>query len=105
MAKRQTKRARPVERVVTALTFRTQLGQILKRVRDDKERFVVEKRGDPQGVLIGVDEYIRSFARPIPSVQAIRKDAKAKGLDRITLREINREIKAARRESKKKKSE
>jgi hypothetical protein len=31
-----------IPRVVTALTARTQLGQILRRVRQDKEKFVIE---------------------------------------------------------------
>jgi prevent-host-death family protein len=90
---------------VPALTARTQLGQILRRVRIDKEKFVVEKRGEPQAVILNVEEYLRLFAEPTPTVNAIRREVKAKGLHRITLREINREIKLARRELRKKKSE
>jgi hypothetical protein len=102
MAKTHTKTARPVERIVTALTARTQFGQILRRVHKDKEKFVVQRRGELQAVILNVDEYLRLFAKPIPSVEAIRREAKAKGLDRITMREINREIKQARRELRKK---
>jgi prevent-host-death family protein len=105
MAKGRTKTAKPIERIVTALTARTQFGQILRRVRNDKEKFVVERRGEPQAVILNVEEYLRLFARPTPAVAAIRREAKAKGLDRLTLREINREIKLARRELRKKKSE
>jgi prevent-host-death family protein len=105
MAKGRTKTARRVERIVPALTLRTQLGQILRRVRNDKEKFIVEKRGEPQAVILNVEEYVRLFAKPTPAVAAIRREAKAKGLDRMTLREINREIKLARRELRKKKSE
>jgi prevent-host-death family protein len=101
MAKRRGKSTAPVERIVTALTFRTQLGQILRRVRDDKEKFVVEKRGEAQGVFISVEEYLRLFARPVPEFEAVRRDAKAKGLDRLRLRDINREIKRYRRAAKK----
>lgn len=105
MTKRSTKTAGRVERIVPALTARTQLGQILRRVRNDKEKFVVEKRGEPQAVILNVEEYLRLFSKPISSLTAIRREARAKGLDRLTLREINREIKLARRELKKKKSE
>ena len=98
----RTKSERTVGRIVTALTARTQLGQILRRVREDNERFVVEKRGEPQAVILNVEEYARLFGRRVASVEAIRREAKAKGLDRISLREINREIKAARRERKEK---
>jgi len=45
-----------------------------------------------------VEEYLRNFTQPIPSLEEVRKAAKAKGLDRMTLREINREIKRYRRE-------
>lgn len=101
MAKTKTKSTRPVGRIVTALTARTQLGQILRRVREGKEKFVVERRGEPQAVILDVGEYVRLFGSRVPSVEAIRRRAKSKGLDRITLREINREIKAARRELEK----
>lgn len=104
MAKAKVANASTIPRIVPALTARTQFGQILRRVRKDNEKFVVEKRGEGQAVIISLDEYVRLFARPTPSVEAIRRDAKAKGLDRITLREINREIKLARRELTKKKN-
>ncbi len=104
MAKVRAKIGRPVERIVTALTARTQFGQILRRVRDDNEKFVVQKRGESQAVILNVEEYLRLFARPTPVVEAIRREAKAKGLDRLTLREINREIKLARRERRNKKN-
>ena len=104
MAKARTRDARTVGRIVTALTARTQLGQILRRVRINKEKFVVERRGEPQAIILNVEEYVRLFGRKVPSVEAIRREAKAKGLDRLSLREINREIKAARRELGKKKT-
>jgi hypothetical protein len=45
---------------------------------------------------------LRNFATPLPVVEEIRLEAKAKGLDRMTMREINREIKRYRRERKQK---
>lgn len=101
MAKGRGKGTGPAERIVTALTFRTQLGQILRRVREGKEKFVVEKRGEAQGVFINVEEYLRLFARPVPEFEAVRRDATAKGLDGLRLRDINREIKRYRRAAKK----
>jgi prevent-host-death family protein len=84
-------------RVVPALTARTQLGQILKRVRQNKERFVVDKRGEPQAVIMSVEEYLRNFAPPIPVVEELRREARAKGAYSLTLRAINQEIKQYRR--------
>lgn len=89
-------------RMVSALTARTQFGQILKRAGQNQERFVVGKRGEPQVVIMGIEEYLRNFAKPLRVVEEIRQEAKAKGLDRMTMREINREIKHYRRERKQK---
>ena len=83
--------------IIPAHTARTQLGQILRRVRENNERFVVDKRGEPQAVIMSVEEYLRAFTRPIPVLEEIWKEPKAKGLDRLTLRDINREIKRYRR--------
>ncbi len=102
MAKRRSTRSRSVAPIVSALTARTQFGQILKRAGQNRERFVVGKRGEPQVVIMGIEEYLRNFAKPLPIVEEIRREAKAKGLDRLTMREINREIKRYRRERKQK---
>jgi prevent-host-death family protein len=95
-------KAKAVLRIVPALTARAQLGQILKRVRRNKERFVVDRRGDPQAVIMRVKEYLRNFTRPIPVLEEIRQSVRAKGLDGVTLRAINKEIKRYRREHGKK---
>src|SRR5260370_38247799 len=102
MAKRRSTRSRSVAQIVSALTARTQFGAILKPAGQNRERFVVGKRGEPKGVIRGIEEYLRNFAKPLPIVEEIRRAAKAKGLDRLTIREINREIKRSRRERKQK---
>lgn len=84
-------------RIVPALTARTQFGQILRRVRQNRERFVVDRRGDPQAVILGMDEYLRLFAEEMPELRRVRTEAKARQLDRLTLREINAEVRGARK--------
>ena len=84
--------------VVPALTARTQFGQILRRVRQNRERFVVDRRGEPQAVILGVEEYLQVFVKPNAALMAVQREAKALGLDAMTLREIQREIRAYRRE-------
>ena len=88
----------PVLRIIPALTARTQLGQILKRVRHNNERFVVDRRGEPQAVIMSVEEYLRNFARTPGVLVKIRRIAKSKRLDQMSLRAINLEIKRYRRE-------
>jgi prevent-host-death family protein len=102
MPKTKSVNAKRTATVVPALTARTQLGQILRRVRENNERFVVDRRGEPQAVIMSVEEYLRAFTRPVPVLEEIWKESKAKGLDHLTLRDINREIKQYRRERRKK---
>jgi prevent-host-death family protein len=90
-------------RIVPALRARTQLGQILKRVRETKKRFVIVRRGDPQAVIMSMEEYVSLFAPPLPIVEKMRRTAKRKGLDKISMRTIDQEIKRARRELRDKK--
>jgi prevent-host-death family protein len=85
--------------IVPALTARTQFGQILRRVKQNKEHFVVDKRGEPQAVIMSVEDYPKKFVkRPPAAISAIRRQAKAKRLDQLSLREINLEIARTRRE-------
>lgn len=90
-----------ISRVVPALTARTQFGQILRRVKQNRERFVVDRRGEPQAVIMSVEEYLQAFAKPQPALDALQEEAKALGLDKLTLKDINREIRAYRRERRK----
>ncbi len=89
--------AKAVTRIVPALTARTQFGQILKRVRTNRERFVVDRRGEPQAVIMGVEDYLKNFAKRPAALKRIRQEAKARRLDRLSLREINLEIAGYRR--------
>jgi prevent-host-death family protein len=90
--------------VISAVTARTQLGQILKRINQKNERFVVDRRGQPQAVIMGINDYIDTFAPTPDWLKAIGVEAKKKGLSKLTMRQIDAEIAAARRERKPKKS-
>ena len=83
-------------KIVPALTARTQFGHILRWVEQNKERFVVDRRGEPQAVIMSVEDHLRKFVKRPPA--AIRREAKAKGLDQLSLRESNLEIERTRRE-------
>ena len=84
--------------VISALTARTQLGQILKRVSQKNERFVVDRRGQPQAVIMGIKDHIDTFAPTPEWLKAIGAEAKQKGLHKLTMRQIDAEIAAARKE-------
>ena len=89
--------------IVSALTARTQLGQIMKRATKNKERFVVDRRGEPQVVIMSIDDFIKTIA-PEPGVlSTIRAQAKAKGVSKLSMRQINREVATYRKEQRKQK--
>ncbi len=86
-------------KIVPAVTARTQFGQILRRVKQNQERFVVDKRGEPQAVIMSVEDYLRKFVkRPSAAISALRREAKAKGPEQLSLREINLVIGRTRQE-------
>lgn len=83
--------------IVSALTARTQLGQIMKRATKNQERFVVDRRGEPQVVIMGIDDFIKTIAPEPPVLAAIRSQAKTKGASKLTMRQINAETAAYRK--------
>lgn len=48
--------------VVSALTARTQFGQIMKRASQKNERFVVDRRGQPSVIIMSIMDYIDTVA-------------------------------------------
>jgi len=87
-------------KVVSALAARTQLGQIMRRARTANERFVVDKRGEPQVVIISIDDFLKNVAPESDVLAVIRADAKSKGKNKLSMNAIDREIKAYRREKR-----
>lgn len=85
-------------KVISALAARTQLGQIMRRARLEQTRFVVDRRGEPQIVIMGIKDFLTTIAPEKKILAAIRADARKKGKDKLSLRQINREIRAYRRE-------
>jgi prevent-host-death family protein len=90
--------------IVSALTARTQLGQIMKRASEKNERFVVDRRGEPAVIIMSVKDYIDTIA-PTPRWLAnIQAASKRRGTNKLTMRQIDAEITAARREQKKRRN-
>jgi prevent-host-death family protein len=91
-------------KVVSALTARTQLGQILRRVKSSRERFLIGKNGEPQAVVMGIDDYVDIVAPAPDWLKDIWAEAKKNGTDKLTIREIDREIAAVRSAASRSKS-
>ena len=85
-------------KIISALTARTQLGQIMKRSKDTNERFLVERRGVPQVLIMSLKDYIDSIAPTPQWLKAIQTSSKRRGTSKLTMRQINSEVSTARRE-------
>ena len=90
--------------VISALTARTQFGQILKRVSQKNERFVVGRRGEPQAIILGIKDYINTLAPPPKELRAIQEQARRAGLNRLTMPQIDSLIAEVRSERRTKKT-
>ncbi|WP_337287416.1 type II toxin-antitoxin system Phd/YefM family antitoxin [Candidatus Methylomirabilis sp.] len=84
-------------RVVSALTARTQLGAIMQRARDNQERFIVDRRGEPQVVILSVEDYFRNVVKEPQSLARLQAEARQRGLDKFPMSAIDREIRRIRK--------
>jgi prevent-host-death family protein len=89
---------------ISALTARTQLGQIMNRAVDHNERFLVERNGEPAVLILSVADYIETFAPPPDWLVKSWQSAKRHGLDKLSMKEIDAEIAASRRERRARKA-
>ena len=82
--------------VVSALWARTNFGNLLRRVEDERRSLVIEKRGTPRAVLLSIRDYVR-LAAPEPEVlRIIGEESKAKGTNNLSSQQIDRIIKDTR---------
>src|SRR5580692_9352635 len=88
----------PSLKVISALAARTQFGQIMRRARVEQTRVVVDRRGEPQVVIMGIKDFLNTIAPQKKAIAAIRAEARKKGKDKLSAREIEREIRSYRRE-------
>ncbi len=87
--------------VVSALRARANFGRLLDHVDGERRSLIIEKRGTPRAVLMSLQDYVRLAAPEHEILRIIGEEAEAKGTNRLTQRHIEREIKAARAQIKK----
>jgi prevent-host-death family protein len=88
--------------VASALTARSQLGQILRRVKTGNERFIIGRRGEPQAILMSIEDDIDTVAPAPDWLKSAWDEAKKNGTDKLTMREIDSIIAEDRAELAKK---
>ena len=89
-----------MDRWIDAHIARTQFGQILDLATRNDERFIVDHRGEPAVVIMSVGDFVRLAAPPPDWLQKAWSGAKRRGLDALTVADIDAEIAAHRRSKK-----
>ncbi len=84
-------------KVVSALTARTQLGAIMQRATENQERFIVDRRGEPQVVILSVEDYFRNVVKQPASLIRLQEEAKKRRRDKLSMNAIDQEIRCIRK--------
>ncbi|MFP5228861.1 MAG: type II toxin-antitoxin system Phd/YefM family antitoxin [Acidobacteriota bacterium] len=84
------------EIVVPALSLRTNLGKILRRIEVEERSLVIEKRGTPAAILLNIRDYVK-LAAPEPEVlKIIGAEARRNRTSALTSSQIDKVIGKAR---------
>jgi prevent-host-death family protein len=89
-------RSLKVTKNISALMARTQLGQILERVKKNQDRFLISKNGEATAVVLSVEDYLTNIVRQPDVLTKLQNQAKKAGTNKLSLEEIDAEIKAFR---------
>src|SRR5713226_1522437 len=92
------KRRKPMTKMIPALTARTQFGQIIRRARENGDRFIVDKRGEPQVVILSIEDYLANVLKQPKSLKSLQQAAEKRGLSSMTERELDAEVRRIRKE-------
>ena len=89
-------------KIVNAFTARTHLGQLIKRVSESGETYVLTKKGTPKVVILGIEEYedlleIAEEQRDKALQKALRESARQYKRGEVTSLAALRAIYAGRR--------
>jgi prevent-host-death family protein len=86
-----------VTKNISALIARTQLGQILERVKKNQDRFLISKKGEATAVILSVEDYLKNIVKQPDVLTKLQEQAKKAGTDKFSLEDIDAEIKAFRK--------
>jgi prevent-host-death family protein len=93
--------AKKERNVISALQARSNFGKLLNRVDKEGRSILIEKRGTPRAVLLSIRDYMK-LAAPEPEIlRVIGENSKRRGTDKLTSKQIDRVIQAARKQMKK----
>jgi prevent-host-death family protein len=86
-----------VTKNISALIARTQLGQILERVKKNQDRFLISRKGEATAVILSVEDYLKNIVKQPEVLTKLQEQAKKAGTNKLSLEDIDAEIKAFRK--------
>ena len=87
-----------MNRRVDAHIARTQFGQLMDRAVRKRERFVVDRRGEPSVVILSVQDYLDSVKSAPEWLRKAWEEAGKRGMDKMKMKRIDAQIDVYRRE-------
>ena len=91
---------KPITKLIDALSVRTRLGEVMEEAEKQNTRFLVSRRGKPKVVILGVEDYLRNIVKKNELLAEIQVGARKAGLDKLTGREVDAEIRSYHRSKK-----
>ena len=86
-----------VTKSISALLARTQLGQILERVKKNQDRFLINKNGEATAVILSIEDYLRNIVKQPDVLTKLQKQSKKAGTNKLRIEDIDAEIMAFRK--------
>ena len=85
---------------------RKELSRLVRDAQQAHTRFLLSVKGKPQAVVLGIDDYLKNVLKKerLSVIAEIQLEAKEKGLDTMTMEEIDEEIRTHRKEKSKSRS-
>ena len=88
---------KPMTKLIDALSARTRFGELMEQAEQKKLRFLVSRRGKPKVVILGVADYLKNIVKKDELLAEVQLSAQRAGLDQLSDKEIEAEIKAYRK--------
>ena len=85
--------------IITAVIAKTKFNAIIRRAKEQGERFIVDKQGEPQVVILSIEDYLANVVKQPKSLAALQRAAKQRNLDDMSMSEIDREVRRIRKAS------
>lgn len=86
-------------KLINALKARTQLGKLLDKVSTRGDRYLINRRGKPTAVVMGVKDFLENIVETPEIMVELQQEATEKGKDEMTMEEIEGVIEKYRKEN------